>query len=132
MAEATPSGSGWGVNDDFFTFDVPNGLAVVAIGFTTDRRTWAWIGSENFKLEYGFVTNPPNGDLMPQWGLSSLLPNRYGMYVSDNDLQSHPTVASYQLNFVVQPIPEPTSTALIVVSGMAAMALNCRVIFRSR
>ena len=114
-ADATPNGPNWGVNDDFFTFSIPNGLQIASVFLTVDRRTWAWIGDSSFANQYGFVINPSNGDLIGQWGLTHLSSAGYGMYMSDNDLQSFPTVANYRLDFFVQSIPEPGSLSLVLL-----------------
>ena len=112
-ADATPNGPNWGVNDDFFTFSIPNGLQIASVFLTVDRRTWAWIGDPSFANQYGFVINPSNGDLVGQWGLTHLSSGGYGMYMSDNDLQSFPTFANYRLDFFVQNIPEPGVFSLL-------------------
>src|SRR5260370_34010376 len=88
---------GWKREFDFFTFTVPNEAKISSIYLSVDGRSWASIGDPAFSSQYGFVVWPSNGDLLPQWGLTSVVSGAYGMYMSDDDLQSFPTTLHYGL-----------------------------------
>jgi hypothetical protein len=131
-AEAVPSGMGWTVYDDSFTFAVPAGFQVNAVQLMVDRRVWAWIGNPGFSSQYGFVDHPSNGDLLPQWGLAPLAPGTYGMYISDHDLQPVPTAAHYRLDFVSQSIPEPGALGLCLAGAACAGVYGWRRVSSKR
>jgi hypothetical protein len=111
--QATPHGTGWGVDDDLFIFIVPSGLQVTSIDFALDGIAAAWLGNSSFTANYGYAVTSSNGDLLSTMGIGPLGSGTYGMYVGDRDLQSIPTVANYRLDFFAQSIPEPNSLSLV-------------------
>ena len=101
-------------------------VLVSAVYLTVDRpKVWNWIGDAIFLNQLGWVQNPTNGDLLPQWGLSSIGPSVYGMDVENHDVQSVPSIANYRLDFVAQPTPEP-SIVCLTLAGAALMWLRSR------
>ena len=122
-AEVIPTGGGWLGNNDYFTFSVPASLQVSQVNFSVDTLSWAWIGDGAYSAQYGFAIHPSNGDLLPQWVISVLSPGTYGMYISDDNLQTFPTAANYRLDFFVQAIPEP-GTFWLVVAGAGLVGLR--------
>ena len=125
-AELTPFGAGWGADDNLFTFSVPSNLQVVKVQLTVDRPIDAWIGDQSFSYQYGDALSPSNGDLLTQWGINSLDSGVYGMYISDFDLESYPTAANYQLDFVVEPVPEPSPVGLLLLGTIVFTLRPCR------
>jgi len=120
-AEVEPTGPNWAVTPDFFSFQVPNGLFVTAAYLQVNKpNVWHSIADAAFANELGFVQNPASGELLSQWGLSSLGSGAYGMDVENHDLQAFPSIANYRLDFFVQTIPEPSTFAL-VLAGAAAV-----------
>jgi hypothetical protein len=113
MSEAIPIGQSWGVQSDFFEFHVPVGWQVSGLYYVANRPTWVWLGDPTFANQFGFLSDPTNGDLLPQLGLGSLESGNYGSYVLNRDLQSIPTTVSYRLDFIVTAVPEPGTWALL-------------------
>jgi len=123
-SERIPFEFGWYVTNDFFTFSVPIGLQVTSIQLETDRPIWTWIGDESFSAQLGFVIDPSNGQLLPQWGFASLSAGTYGMYLSNDDLQSSLTTANYRLNVFVEVVPEPSAFSFFLF-GAGLVGLRC-------
>ena len=111
--EIEPTGPGYFVHDDYFTFTVPNNSSLTAVYIGIDKPSvWTWIGDETFSSELGFIGNPSNGELLSQWTLSSLGPGVYGMYMANHDFQPVTSIANYRLDFFVHAIPEPSTISL--------------------
>jgi hypothetical protein len=50
------------------------------------------------------------------------------MYMANHDFQPAPSLANYRLDFILQPVPEPSMYALLALGG----ALVCFAIRRRR
>src|SRR5215471_20440655 len=86
--EVVPFGGGWVGYGEFFTIAVPSGLEVSAIYLTVDsQRVWHWIGDTAFLNQLGWIQSPTNGDLLPQWGLSSISAGVYGLDIENHNVQ---------------------------------------------
>ena len=126
MTEIVPTGNGWTVHPDFFTFTLPGNLSLGAVFFSVNRsNVWTWIGDSTFSNPLGFAANSANGDLLPQWGLSSIGPGAYGVDVENHDAQTLTSVANYRLDFLAHTIPEPSTVGLLLLAGACALATVC-------
>jgi hypothetical protein len=125
--EIVPYGNNWGAYPEFFTFEVPSNSEVTALYIQIDKPdVWAWIGDPTFSNELAFDVNPSIGELLSQWGLDSISPGLYGMYLLNADEQSYTTIANYQLDFVLEPIPEPGILGLLLLSAGVFTLRHCR------
>ena len=114
----------WEYHPNYFTFEVPKGLAVQAINLQVDKpNVWAWIGNPEFSSQLAFTMNPSTGELLSQWALGSIPSGSYGMYLENLDQQSFTSVASYRLDFFVQAVPEP-GTFWLLVAGAGLVVLR--------
>jgi hypothetical protein len=113
LVEATPQGGGWRGDNDHFTFQVPTGFRIDEIHLEVNRQIVAWLGTPDYfeGIGYHFTSATPN--ILPYLSPTFLAEGTYGMYMANFDLQNFPTVASYRLDFVVTPIPEPSTWALL-------------------
>ena len=126
MTEVVPTPPNWAGYPDFFTMSVPSNMRVSAIFLTLDKQNvWTWIGNTGFSSETAFVGNPTSGELLVEWGLSSIGSGNYGMYLDNHDHQAVTSIASYRLDFFVQTIPEPSTFAL-ALAGAAALLVRRR------
>ena len=124
--ECVPIGYNWLSYQDCFTFEVPSNSDNTAIYIQTDKPDiWAWIGDSTFSNELAFDTNPSTGELLSQMGLSSIIPGIYGMDLLNDDEQPYTSVANYQLDFVVEPVPEPGTLGLLLL-GAGVFSLRSR------
>lgn len=113
--ELEPTGPGYFVHEDYFTFVVPVGATVTAAFLSIDRPSvGTWIGDSEFNAQLSYNGGPLSGPLLPQWGLSALVPGSYGMYLANLDTQPFISIANYRLDFVVEAIPEPASLWLLL------------------
>jgi hypothetical protein len=93
-------------------------LIVTALYIQVDLPDiWAWIGDSTLSNELAFDLNPSTGELLSQLGIVSIGPGSYGMYLQNADAQSYTTVANYQLDFVVEPTPEPGTLGLLLLGA---------------
>lgn len=124
--EIEPTGPGYLVREDCFIFTVPGGSSIggVWVQITTPNVV-AWIGDQRFSTQVGYSADTSNGDLLLQWGLTSLGPDTYGMYVANHNFPAAPSIASYRLDFLVQTIPEPSGVWLGVL-GISLVGLHRR------
>lgn len=120
--EITPYGGTWGVDPDFFTITIPSNLVVSAVYIAVSTsNVWSWIGDPAFLNQLGWIQNPTNGDILPQWGLSRIGSGTFGLDIENHDAQPVPSIADYRLDFVAQPTPEPASLGLLLL-GSAVLA----------
>jgi hypothetical protein len=120
--EVQPAGDGNYIDhDDYFTFVVPNGSLVGAIYFSVDKpNVWTWVGDPGFSTQLGFAANPTSGELLSQWGLSSLSPGTYGMSLANHDVQQTTSLANFRLDFYSQIVPEPGTLGLWLAGAASA------------
>ena len=117
----------WISYPDFFTFEVPSDLEVTALYIQINKPSvWAWIGDATFSSGLAFSGGPSNGDLLSQWGLDSISSGVYGMYMDNTDLSSLFSVANYQLDFVVETVPEPGILGLLLLGAGVFILRRCR------
>jgi hypothetical protein len=114
--EVVPTPPNWAGHPNIFTIQVPSTLSLNAVYLHMDKpNVWAWIGDPGFSTEMAFVMNPSSGELLAQWGLSSIGPGVYGMYLENVDQQPITSIANFRLDFFMQGIPEPNSLSLFLV-----------------
>lgn len=119
ITENEPTGNSHAVHADYFTFVVPDGLSVSSLQLQVDKpHIWMWIGDSDFANQLAFSDNPSTGELLSQWGLSSIGGGTYGMYVANLDAQSSTSIAKYRLDFSVTAVPEPSTVALLLLGGL--------------
>ncbi len=125
VTEVEPSGAIWIVHPDFFTIQVPNGLAITAVYLQLNKpNVWHWIGDTGFLSELAFAQNPASGNLLSQWGLLSIGTGAYGMDVENHDAQPFTAIANYRLDFFVQSVPEPSASLLFLLGGIGCLAFG--------
>jgi hypothetical protein len=125
--ENEPTGSSWYVHGDYFRFIIPPSFQITSAFLTIDnQRTSAWIGSGGFSEQLGFAANATGGNLLSQWGLSSIGPGNYFMYMENGDRQAFTTIANYRLDFILTPVPEPSAWALLALGGAAFACFRWR------
>jgi hypothetical protein len=119
--EVVPTGPNWAVHQDLFSITVPSNLSLSGVFLSINKpNVWTWIGDPTFANQLAFVQNPSSGNLMSQWGLGSIGPGVYGMYLANEDLQSVTSIASYRLDFIAQSIPEPGILGLLLIGAAFA------------
>jgi len=118
-AEFVPIDGGPGGNlySDIITFTVNGGFQITSLILQTDSSIGVWIGNSGFTSELASIISPSNGDILPQLNLQNISPGTYGFYVSDRQFGSSPTVANYQLDFIVQAVPEPSAISLLLIGA---------------
>ena len=127
--EVEQTGNNWFVHPDYFTFEVPNDSEVTAIYILIDKPlVWTWIGDPTFSSELAYTLNTSPGELLSQsqWGLSSISADTYGMYLSNHDHSSPLSIANYELDFVVEPLPEPSPVGLLLLGTCVFILRSCR------
>jgi hypothetical protein len=124
--QATPNEIGWVLTNDYFTFQVPSGFHVEAVTLSVSQQILAWLGTTDFGTEIGHRFTSTTESLIPFFGGSPLDSSGYGMYMSDDLLQSIPTAVSYRLDFLVSPVPEPGTWALLALGGGALLGHAAR------
>jgi len=125
--ECVPYGNIWGAYPDIFTFEVPSDFIVTATYIQVDLPyIWAWIGDSTFSNEIAFDLNPSTGQLLSQWGISSISPGLYGMYLQSADAQPYTTTAHYELDFVAEYAPEPGTIGLLLLGAGVFTLRHCR------
>ncbi len=117
--EAVPNQFGWTLANDYFTFQVPTGFQVQGLNLTVTQQILAWLGTFNYGTEIGYRYTSVSENLLPFFWGSQLPTGSYGMYISDDNLQSVPTAVNYRLDFVVTPVPEPSTWALFMLGSLA-------------
>ena len=81
-----PTGLNWVAYPDFFTFEVPSNSEVTALNIQIDLPdVWTGIGNPAFSNYLANDQNTLSGELLSQWGLSSIGPGVYGMYLENHD-----------------------------------------------
>jgi len=123
--EVIPTPPNWAGYPDFFTIAVSNDKVVTAIFLYVDKpNVWTWLGNPEFSSQLAFVQNPVSGELLAQWGLSSIPIGSYGIYLDNNDRQAVASIANYRLDFFVQAVPEPSAFSFLLV-GAGFVGLRC-------
>jgi hypothetical protein len=117
----------WISYPDFFTFEVPSNYEVTTLYIQLDQpHVWAWIGDSTFSSELAFNLNSSSGDMLSQWGLDSIDSGVYGMYLENQDPAFPSSIANYQLDFVVEPVPEPGTLGLLLLGASVFTLRPCR------
>ena len=125
--ECVPYGNNWGEYPDIFIFNVPDGYYIDEVYVQVDLpNIWAWIGDSTLDNRLAFSLNPSSGELFPQWGITSLGADTYGMYMQNDDGQAYTTVGNYELDFVVEPAPEPGTFGLLLLGAGVFILRSCR------
>jgi hypothetical protein len=125
--EIEPTGPNWLVHPDYFSITVPSNLSVTGVYLSINKpNVWTWIGDPTFVNQLAFAQSPTPGDLLSQWGLSSVGPGAYGVYLDNHDAQSITSIASYRLDFVTQSIPEPGPLGLWLTGATCAAVYGWR------
>ena len=118
MTEVERTGNNWFGHDDIFTFDVPSNFEVTALYIQIDKpNVWTFIGDPTFSSGLAFSWGPSTGDLLSQLGLSFIGADTYGMSLENHDHSSPISIANYQLDFVLEPIPEPGTLGLLLLGA---------------
>ena len=122
--EVVPVGNNWFGSPDFFTFSVPNNLVVSALFLSIDKpNVSAWIGDVSYANQLALAGSPVSGNLLAQWGLTSIGAGTYGMYMDNHDQQAVTSIASYRLDLFTQAIPEPGTLSLALV-GLGVVGIR--------
>jgi hypothetical protein len=130
--EVVPTGPNWAAYPDFFTITVPSGQVVDALYLSINKpNVWTWIGDASFYNQLAFTQNPSTGDLLAQWGVSSIGPGVYGMYLDNGDVGPVTSIATYRLDFISRSVPEPHPIALLLAASCPLAAFRCWRKFRS-
>jgi hypothetical protein len=122
--ETQPVDGGWILYSDFFVFSVSSGTRIEGVYLTVNDQVLAWLGSD-YGTQIGYQVTSTSGELLPYFGGQPLAPGSYAMYMSDEHIESFPTSVNYRLDFVVTPVPEPSTWALLVL-GSACLASFAR------
>jgi len=112
---------------DAFTFSIPSDSEIVAIYIQIDKpNVWAVIEDATFSNGLAFDLNPSSGELLSQWGIGSISEDTYGMYLENFDHSTPFSIANYQLDFVVEPVPEPGTLGLLLLGAGVFTLRHCR------
>jgi len=122
---STSGGFPFNVTNDYFTVAVSAAEQLQAIFLTASGRTATWIGDAQFVQTFGFQSGAVTGALFSQMGITHLGNGLYGIEMSNYETPFNPSVTSvsYQLDFIVNPVPEPGAVSLLVF-GLGAMGLT--------
>ena len=124
--EVERTGNNWFEQGDYFTFEVPSNSEITALYIGIDTpNVWTWIGDPTFYSHLAFSGGPSTGDLLPQWGLVSIDFGIYGMYLVNHDHSSSLSIANYQLDFVVELVPEPGTLGLLLLGAGVFTLRHC-------
>ena len=125
--ENEPVSGGWLSYSDYFTFIVPNGYDVTGLYIQIDKpNVWAWIGDAGFSSTLAFSGGPSTGDLLSQMGLDNISSGTFGMYLSNSDAEPYTSIAHYELDFVVEAVPEPGTFGLLLLGAGVFTLRHCR------
>ena len=124
-----PSGGNWIVHPDYFDLQVPNGSIVTAVYLQINKpNVLHWVGDTAFANMLAFAQSPTNGNLLSQWGLSSIGTGAYGMDVENQDAQPFPSIANYRLDFFLESVPEPGTLPLLFLGlGLVGLRSSKRI-----
>jgi len=122
-----PYGNNWGSYPEVITFEIPINYEVTELYIQIDKpNVWVFLGDPTFLSSFAFSFGPTSGDLLAQWGLDSLSADAYGMYLENHDHSSSESIAHYQLDFVLEPIPEPGTLVLLLLGAGIFTLRHCR------
>lgn len=117
-------GNLWFGPEDFFAFQIPSLSSLDAIYVSVDKSdAWTWFGDSSFSVQFGFVTDSSNGDLITQWEIAPIGTGTYGMYLASRNHSMDSSVTAYHLNFVVRSIPEP-ATLWLLLGGLGCLGFH--------
>jgi len=125
--EIEPTGNSWFVHPEIFTIEVPNNSVVTALYIQIDSpNVWAWIGDPTFSSGLGFTDNASTGELLSQWAIDSIDSGVYGMYLANMNALPYTSIANYQLDFVVETVPEPGMLGMLLLGAGIFTLRHCR------
>ena len=116
--EIEPVGQNWLRYPEDFSFRVPSGYEVTEVYIQIDKpNVWSWIGDSGFSNEMGFTMNSSTGNLLPQWGIGSISSGIYGVELTSLNIEPYTSIAHYELEFVVEAVPEPGTFGLLLLGA---------------
>ena len=127
--ESVPVGGNWLAYDDFILLTIPDDTYVSRFHVSFDHPIAIWLGNATFDEQFGYSVNHTASELLSEWGLSPLAAGQYGVYVKNYDFHPDTSFAYYTLHFVLEPVPEPSTYALLLL-GVVSVACVRRL--RSR
>jgi len=126
-AVVEPTGGSWYVHEDYFRFSIPANFQLSDILLTINGQSVAvFLGTSDFNTLVGYTPSSLSGALYPQFGIQPIGSGTYGMYMANHDGQQFTSIANYRLDFVVAPVPEPTTWALFALGGAAFACFRWR------
>jgi hypothetical protein len=116
--QVEPITGGWYSYPEFFTIQVPSNAIVSAVYLQINRpNVWTGLSDPTYTINLAFTGNPSSGELLAQWGLSTMGGGVYGIFMDNHDQQPFTSIADYRLDFFVQAVPEPSALFLLFVGG---------------
>ena len=121
-------GNNWFGQGEYFTYIVPADYEVSGLYIQIDNiNIGTWIGDEGFsRYQLAYSESPSTGEMLSQLGLESIDSGAYGMYLENHNSPTTISIANYQLEFVVEPVPEPSPVGLLLLGAGVFALRSCR------